>query len=455
MGTHIVLSHASALQYWRFAAAGLAPMPRRCRVADLSQATSSLRDIPTGDLAWRTIDPKTLTSHGIVPRAAVEPGLALLAQRGGIPTMDVLMQSLAQDPSLQLTNKEEVRKAVLRRLVGMSWRALDGAATVDSATGAPPTGAPFNESDKPRMDYVFSQPIDVLVGSLTNRRASSSVRPHCWSRELPPGALWRINDSVLIVSPSLLLVQLAGCHTGSPHIIAAAGLELAGTYSLLPRGYVDCSNLIDEGREITDANGRLLGDGYSRARQVLVPEDLKKTIAFVSALAYCRGIDACRAAARCIVAGSSTPFETGVDVSLALVRWHGGFCAGVPELNKAVTLSPEARALYNGRRSCAPDALFIGRRGNKVDVEPGGDLWHSGAWKKDNSRRQALEHDGYVVVAVSWDEFVDFARWSMLAESVARSLGRCTRQPSERTRERQARVHADLVDLDVLRDAFG
>ena len=69
------------------------------------------------------------------------------------------------------------------------------------------------------------------------------------------------------------------------------------------------------------------------------------------------------------------------------------------------------------------DALFAGRYGVKIDVEPGGDAWHSPKWKQDNRRRQALERDGYRVVVVSWDEFVDFPCWSLIAEAVSRRLG--------------------------------
>ena len=76
------------------------------------------------------------------------------------------------------------------------------------------------------------------------------------------------------------------------------------------------------------------------------------------------------------------------------------------------------------------------------------------AWKKDNNRRQALEHDGYEVVAVSWDEFADFARWRLIAEDMAARLGRGLRPASERICQRQAAVHADLCDTDLLRETF-
>lgn len=293
-----------------------------------------------------------------------------------------------------------------------------------------------------------------MVGTVTARRSSSDVYAHCITRDLTPGSLWRINDSVLVVAPPLLLAQFARGAAVPPHAIAAAGCELAGKYSLLPSGYVDCSKLIDEGRDIVRSDGMLLGDGYARAQNVLVPADFVDLVDLARENKKSTRRTPRDVAAPLILAGSASPFETGVDVSLALGRWHGGFGAGVPRLNEAVELSPEAQALYGGRRKAVLDALFAGRYGVKIDVEPGGDAWHSPKWKQDNRRRQALERDGYRVVVVSWDEFADFSCWSLIAEAVSRQLGRCAHGAADRMRERQKRVHADLSNPDFLRESF-
>ncbi len=443
----IILYGMTALRYWRLAAAGLLAMPKRCRMADITHATANIRDIPAEHLDWMTIPPVVLAAHGIVPRAAVEPGLKLMAARGAAPLMRELTSGEAT------ADKMDLRKAVLRNLTRLAWQEA-GAPKVGAGGTATPAAASGTLA-KPSMDYKFPNQLELMVGADKARRSSSDVYAHCVTRDLQPGLLWRINDSVLVVSPALLLVQFARRTAVPPHVIATAGCELAGMYSLLPSGYVDCSKLIDEGREIVRPDGTLLGDGYARARSVLVPAD------FVDLVALAReGKKSTRrtprdVAAPLILAGSASPFETGVDVSLALGRWHGGFGAGVPRLNEAVELSPEARALYGGRKKAVLDALFAGRYGVKIDVEPGGDAWHSPKWKQDNRRRQALERDGYRVVVVSWDEFVDFPCWSLIAEAVSRRLGRVAHGATDRMRERQRRVHADLSNPDFLRESFG
>lgn len=431
---HIVLSHMTAFRYWRLASAGLVAMPTRCRVNDLSQAASTLRNINPELLAWRTITPAVLTEHGIIPRSALEPDLRLLSRRGAIPTFRDL--SSAVDPSADAAWR---RRVILRELVRLLWSQTDSG--LIGLRAAP---------ERPDFSYSFPPPLDVLVGERGDRCPSSTIRPHCHQRPLPRGALWRINQSVLIVSPAFLVSQLAGQCVGQPHIVIAGGVELAGTYSLLPPGYVDCSKLIDEGRDFIAKDGTLLGDGYMRSQPVLDPSLLNVTLT-----PGCAGYSTAKAAAPYIIPGSASPFETDAHASLSPRYPLGGFSAGIPALNTPIHLSPEAQALYDNRQTCVPDALYSGRGRQRIDVEPGGDLWHGISWKQDNKRRQALERDGYDVVAVSWDEFADFSRWSLIAESIVAHLGFSREPPSARNREKQALVHADLINPDLLRDSFG
>lgn len=431
---HIVLSHMTAFRYWRLASAGLIAMPTRCRVNDLSQATSTLRNINPAHLAWRTITPAVLTEHGIVPRSALEPGLRLLASRGAIPAFKDLASAV--DPS---ADTARCRRSILHELVRLLWSKTDSG--LIGLQTAP---------ERPDFSYSFPLPLDVLLGERGARCPSSTIRPHCHRQPLPRGALWRINQSVLIVSPAFLVAQLAGQCVGQPHIVIAGGVELAGTYSLLPPGYVDCGKLIDEGRDFIAKDGTLLGDGYAHSQPVLNPSLLSAALT-----PGCAGYSTAKAAGPYIISGSASPFETDTHTSLSPRYPLGGFSAGIPALNTPVHLSPEAQALYDNKQTCVPDALYSGRGRQRVDVEPGGDVWHSSSWKQDNKRRQALERDGYDVVAVSWDEFADFSRWSLIAESIVARLRFSREPPSTRNREKQALVHADLVNPDLLRDSFG
>ena len=433
-----VLTDMTALRYHRLARAGLVPKPQPCHVCSLAEAGASLKKADPTDFLWRHITPPLLAAQGIIARAAVEPGLAVAARNKCVPGRDFLYD-LERPPS----DDGDLRIQVLRNLVRWSRSAL---AKYD------PAASQGRGALDDLLGYDFPR-LDLLVGEKSGKRKSNNVIPHTWQGDLPVGSLLRCNASVLVISPELLLVRLSILHPGAPHLLTALGLEFAGRYALLPEGYADCGKCIDEGKELVSADGRLLGDGYVRAKEALDIDRLKD---FFGRANVIRGRHARETALPWIRNGSESPFESASNVSLVLPRTSGGFSVGTPELNAKVSLSAEACALNNGVRSCRLDELFIGRSGQKVAVEPGGDLWHRGlAWKRDNGRRQALEHDGYTVVAVSWDEFVDFGRWRVIAEDVAARLDRGLGPVSSRMRERQAAVHVDLCNTDLLRETFG
>jgi len=139
-----------------------------------------------------------------------------------------------------------------------------------------------------------------------------------------------------------------------------------------------------------------------------------------------------------------------------MARKSGGFGCGIPKINERIDLSTAAARIY-GKRTCYADALFMGRSGRLVDVEPGGETWHAGEtnWRSDNRRRQALEHDGYEVVALSWEDFTNYERWGEVGARVARSLWLYPRPISKRMESRRHLVHGDLTNTELLRESFG
>lgn len=434
----LVLTDMTALRYYRFAKAGILPMPQPCNESSLAGSSATLKLVPASDLTWCHIKPSVLAGHGVVARAAVEPGLAAAAHLG------VLSDNVLYDFERPPVDERDLRRQVLHNLLRLSRSVL----ALQDPT-AVQAGGPLDDL----LSYDFPR-LDLLVEGDAKRHRSRGTIVHKWGGgDFPAGALMRINDSLLILSPEMLVVRLAILRPDAPHLLAMLGLELAGRYALLPEGFVDCGKLIDAGRGLVAQDGHLLGDGYLKARELL---DVDRLDQITAGVAMRRGRHALETALPWICAGSESPLESGTNVSLVLPRLSGGFHAGRAELNVEVTLSEEARALNGGAPTCRIDELFVGRSGQEVAVEPGGDAWHKGAaWKKDNDRRQALEHDGYQVVAVSWDEFADFNRWRVIAEDVVARLGRSLMPASDRMRQRQAAVHADLCDTSLLRETFG
>lgn len=195
--------------------------------------------------------------------------------------------------------------------------------------------------------------------------------------------------------------------------------------------------------------GHLKGDGYCDTLPLTTIGELRE---FVTAARRLRGTEAAGRGLQAGVGYSASPFETAIDVSLALNRSWGGAGCGTPEANKDVPLDDEGRKI-TGKSKAVADALFTSRNGRRIDVEPGGKVWHSGkeAMVRDNERRLALERQKIEVIVVPWKTFKDPRAWGLICNRVACHLGKNFHAPSNKMVERWNRVHEDFCDTDVLK----
>lgn len=388
----VVLSHWSALWYYRFSNIGLLPLPYACDDHSLDNATANLTCLTDKDVNLLSVSTADLAAHGIYV-------------------------------------ENDVREA--RRLLG---REHDMEA-LSIATDNP---------------YKIELPggIDALVGKGAHRGTRENIRAHQHSRPLAKHSLRRIGDNLYIVSPKLMFVQMAYL-LKEPHLVAALATEIAGSYALLPIGLVNCKEILLRGEDPFDSSGHLKGDGYCETLPLATVEELR---GFVERAKYLHGTDAASKGLSASVNGSASPLETVIDVSLALIRNWGGAGCGLPEANKDVPLNEEGRKI-TGKRKAIADALFTNKNGKRIDVEPGGQAWHSGkdAMVKDNDRRIALEHQRIEVIVVPWKTFKDPVAWMHICNRIANHLGKNFHAPTFKMMERWNHVHDDFCDTDLLK----
>lgn len=300
-------------------------------------------------------------------------------------------------------------------------------------------------------DLAFSLggPLDVITASAAGRPHDAQLASHIFSQELPCGSLRRVGRDACVPAPELLYLQMAPV-LREEHLVAAFGCELCGTYSLLPRGLVSLSSLLDGPARA----GTLTLDDLRSGDPYVVREPLTTRAELAAFLAqlpkHTRGLRLAKRSLRWVKDGSRTPMETAGSLSLRMRSTSGGFCLGRSLCN---VRQPIATAwqdalqvpyllvdeLYRSSRH-AVAVEYVRRRGPRDRLQA----------KEDSQRVAALEEAGLRVCLVSEQSFADFSRWSLLAESLARTLGKRPAS-SEKVLERQRRVHADLCDPDLLR----
>lgn len=388
----IILSHQSALAYYRLARIGLLPMPHACDACGLDHATVRLDCLTQRDLEFLSVSTADLASRYIYVEADVQKALKQLG-RGR------------------------------------------GEAALATATDTPHT-------------FSLLSGADVLVGKAACRNTAEDIRVHRCGVELPEGSVRRISDHLYIVSPELMYAQMAHA-LKKPHLAAALATELAGTYALLPAGLVSCDRLLLRGKGPFDSAGNLRGDGYCDATPLTTVADVRQFLRKVKNL---RGSEAALNGLKASVDGSASPFETAIDVSLALPRRWGGAGCGLPQANKDVPLNADGKGI-TGKSKAVADALFTSKHGKRIDVEPAGREWHSGkdAMTRDNERRLALERQKIEVIVVSWENFEDPHTWSLICNRIACHLGKNFHAPPKASVDLWRDVHNDFCNTDRLR----
>lgn len=303
------------------------------------------------------------------------------------------------------------------------------------------------------------------------RTRNDVVIAHRLSCPLPRRSVLRLSSAVLVCTPELAFVEIAG--QGLPMVgLLELGYELCGTY----RAALSCHS----GGQMPTAADRLAGVSSSDTGALSsVGAELGVTIgldavrsngasiefsgpsldhagcydalplATVSSIhdfavnnPSLRGSHRVRKILPYLAGGSASSRETKLALLLGLPCHYGGYGLGVPSLNYKVVLNDEARAA--ARRSfvrcdlCWPES--------KLDVEYQSRFAHEGegARVRDSRRSNALASMGWKTVGVTSEELSSITSCDAVAKTVRLALGRKSRRTTDDFRRKNMELRYEL-----------
>lgn len=278
---------------------------------------------------------------------------------------------------------------------------------LDSELGSPARVSDAEECASRKVDVMGSipeeyaipgSPIDVLVFTETSFRRSSNIACHIWQTHLPENSFYRARG-VHISSPEFVFLQMASLLPIEQLI--ALGCELCGQYVLMPHG-VQHPGTLD-----------------TMPKRLIPLTNVDSIAAFLDSAGKANGKKKAQRALRYVVDGSRSPMETMVYMLLCLPVLLGGYGLPKPEMNAAIALDDEARAIAH-RRYCEGDLCWSDK---KLDIEYHGEV-HVGAaqMKSDVGRELGIEHMGWRVITVTSPQVLDTLQFETVAKEAANHL---------------------------------
>ena len=144
-------------------------------------------------------------------------------------------------------------------------------------------------------------------------------------------------------------------------------------------------------------------------------------------------------AAKTVTGATASPFEAQTSILLTQSRRKGG--EGFPAFtnNQRIALSPAASMLAN-RITCYADLLFDQHKGKKpLIIECQGRIAHDNTASavSDANRTVALQHMGYEVVLLSYEQIALADRFDAVKRLLASHLGITYRRKTKNLRKRE------------------
>lgn len=268
-------------------------------------------------------------------------------------------------------------------------------------------------------------PIDILVSSRSQCHASSLLRPHLWTGDIPSGGRIHLADDIWMASPELILHQFAAQATISQLVMM--GDELCGTFAVYnPPAFIrDCLQQILNRRGIpklagweplVDSRGQLT-DLWSRPA-LASPQTILR---FAQMSDTQRGKARLQKASTLIRENAASPFEVRTGILLGFPRRLGGEGFWDFSFNHRVALSREGRLLAQ-RQFCMCDLFW---EKSNLDLECQSALVHQGerGFLSDSDRSAALSYMGISVLPITYAQLHDAQRFAALVKVIGRLLG--------------------------------
>lgn len=155
-----------------------------------------------------------------------------------------------------------------------------------------------------------------------------------------------------------------------------------------------------------------------------------------------RGGAAMREVAALAQAGSASWLETRCLLLTCLGTWKGGEGWPWPVLNQRIDFGPELRML-SGQGFCVADQLWEGRASI---LEVNGEANHADSlgFKVASNRTPALEHLGYRVCEITYDQLANLEKYDIVIAGIAKRLDLPLQRRTPAFLKRRDRLHREL-----------
>lgn len=271
-------------------------------------------------------------------------------------------------------------------------------------------------------------PIALLAEGESARKRCRGFEVRTAGFELPPGSLVNIDQSTAVVSPELLLLQMARIAT--PLELAMLVCELCGLYAIQPKG----------------------PGGLTQREEPLT--STARIVEFLAGMRGVPGVPALRHAAGMAFDLSASPQEAKLAARVAWRRADGGYAIPIVGMNESLEVRRISRRMEEAHvrrpdvilRLPGPDGPGIGLEYN------GSDHLREGRQQQDSLRANELLAHGFKPYCLWRDQYQSTSYMDGLMDGVIREeLGLSRHRPSARRAAVElARREALLAELDVI-----
>ena len=309
-----------------------------------------------------------------------------------------------------------------------------------------------------------TEPVQILVGSASNRARTSRWQASARQAPLPPGTLRDIGGNRCIVSPEFFFLQVAPKLSMAGAVLL--GMELCGYYStLMSVPYrKHCDELARSGQlrgaatpwppvswDLPVEKQRELMDLGFMTREPLT--DPKKMQAYLQR-ALADGSDSrALTALRHVAAPSRSPMESRLYARYCLPLKYGGLNLLPVVLNWDIEL-PEEIVSATGRTHYSVDLYWPDA---KIAIEYQGEFVHSGltAEQRDRLKRNLLQTKGIRIISIDKQQYGNEDLLELYGRDIAKRLGvkpsRLGSSPKHQIARNALITELDAWDYDLYR----
>lgn len=308
---------------------------------------------------------------------------------------------------------------------------------------------------------IMHRPVDVLVSAAQGRSRGKLAYPHVWRHEIPAHAMLRLQENLLVSTPELVLMQMAGHHMRFEPLLDPAVKELRGAEAVQKMMGEGRHRAIQDNPFTWEKKIRLVGmalvamefagtyrlkageKGTSfRQPQLMTFDSARDALQSVPDLYAPERVNTALGLA---FERSASPMETALILMLTLPSEYGGYGLPRPELNAKLKTDRFA-GLWDGGASITPDLLW---RDERLVVEYDSDEEHAlrGGRKAgdDATRANVLVAMGYRVLRVTTSNVLSLVSIGRVAQQIAACLGVALEEPDDIAQIRHHKLHALLM----------